>query len=75
MEHYTPVYVNFINFEKAFNSVDQKLLYGIQGHIIQYQDMQCQVLHQGHAQESFMVLTGVKQQPAIKKDRQSHRTS
>ena len=26
-----------------------------------YQDMQCQVLHQGHAQETFSVLTGVKQ--------------
>ena len=72
IEWNTSVYVNFIDFEKAFDSVDRQLLWQLMAHyglppkyinIIKstYQDMQCQVLHQGHAQETFSVLTGVKQ--------------
>ena len=71
IEWNTPVYVNFIDFEKAFDSVDRKRLWNLMAHygippkyinIIKntYQDMQCQVLHQGQAQETFTVLT-VKQ--------------
>ena len=55
IEWNTPVYVNFIDFEKAFDSVDRKLLWNLMAHygippkyinIIKntYQDMQCQVL-------------------------------
>lgn len=72
IEWHTPVYVNFIDFEKAFDGVDRELLwkpmahYGIPPKYINiiknmYQDMQCRVLHQGCAQETFKMLTGVKQ--------------
>ena len=68
----TPVYVNFIYLEKAFDSVERKRLWNLMAHygippkyinIIKntYQDMQCQVLHQGQAQKTFTVLTGVEQ--------------
>lgn len=72
MEWNTPVYVNFIDFEKAFDSINRVLLWKLMTHygippkyvnIIKntYQGMQCQVLHQGFAPEKIEVLTGLRQ--------------
>ena len=72
IEWRTPVHVNFIDFAKAFDSVDREMLWKLMAHygippkytnIIKnmYWDMQCNVLFQGCAQEKFKVLTGVKQ--------------
>lgn len=72
IEWRTSVYANFIDFEKAFDSVDRESLWKLMAHygippklisIIKnlYQGMRCQVLHQGYAQDPFDVLTGVKQ--------------
>ena len=70
IEWNSPVLVNFIDFEKAFDSVDREILwksvgnYGIPPKFISiikntYHGMQCQVLHEGCVSEAFEVLTGV----------------
>ena len=72
IEWNTSVYVNFIDFEKAFDSVDREMLWKLTAHygipakitnIIRstYQGMRCQVLHEGCISEPFEVLTGVRQ--------------
>ena len=72
IEWNSPVLVNFIDFEKAFDSVDREMLWKLMGHygippkfisIIKntYRGMQCQVLHEGCVSEAFEVLTGVRQ--------------
>ena len=66
------IYVNFIDYEKAFDSVDRetmwKLLrhYGVPEKIISlirctFQDMSCRTAHAGQLSESFEVKTGVRQ--------------
>ena len=68
----SPLYVNFIDYEKAFDSVDRETLwkllrhYGIPEKITDlikciYQDMKCKVNHAGQLSESFEVKTGVRQ--------------
>ncbi|KAJ8371412.1 hypothetical protein SKAU_G00114400 [Synaphobranchus kaupii] len=65
IEWNSPVYVSFIDFEKAFDSVDRETLWKLMAHygIIKstYQGMQCRVLHEGCKSEAFEVLTGVRQ--------------
>ena len=72
IEWNSPLYINFIDYEKAFDSVDRdtlwKLLrhYGIPEKIITliqktYQGMSCKVLHAGQMSNSFEVKTGVRQ--------------
>ena len=67
-----PLYLNFIDYEMAFDSVDRetmcKLLrhYGIPEKIISlirctFQDMSCRTAHAGQLSESFEVKTGVRQ--------------
>ena len=67
-----PIYINFIDYEKAFDSVDRetmrKLLrhYGVPEKIISlirctYQDMSCRIAHAGQLSESFEAKTGVWQ--------------
>nr|KAG5688912.1 hypothetical protein BaRGS_009753 [Batillaria attramentaria] len=67
-----PLYINFIDYEKAFDSVDREALwkllrhYGVPGKIISliqctYQDMSCRIAHAGQLSESFEVKTGVRQ--------------
>nr|KAG5699212.1 hypothetical protein BaRGS_012733 [Batillaria attramentaria] len=66
------LYINFIDYEKAFDSVDREALwkllrhYGVPGKIISlirctYQDMSCRIAHAGQLSESFEVKTGVRQ--------------
>ena len=72
LEWNSPLYINFIDFEKAFDSVDRHTLwrlmkhYGIPEKIISivqsiYQGMFCRVVHSGQISESFEVKTGVRQ--------------
>ena len=72
LEWRTPLYVNFIDYEKAFDSVDRnslwKLLrhYGIPEKIVSlirksYEGMSCRVVHGQYLTESFQVRTGVRQ--------------
>nr|KAG5712781.1 hypothetical protein BaRGS_007378 [Batillaria attramentaria] len=68
----TPLYINFIDYEKAFDSVDREALwkllrhYGVPRKIISlirctYQDMSCRIAHAGQSSESLDVKTGVRQ--------------
>ena len=68
----TPLYIIFIDHEKAFGSADRetmwKLLrhYGVPEKIISlirctFQDMSCRIAHAGQLSESFEVKTGVRQ--------------
>ena len=72
IEWNSPLYINFIDYEKAFDSVDRETLwklmrhYGIPEKIISlvqntYQGMSCKVLHAGQLSDSFEVKTGVRQ--------------
>ena len=72
LEWNSPLYINFINYEKAFDSVDRetmwKLLrhYGVTKKTISlirctFQDMSCRIAHAGQLSESFEVKTGVRQ--------------
>nr|KAG5689303.1 hypothetical protein BaRGS_022027 [Batillaria attramentaria] len=72
LEWNSPLYINFIDYEKAFDSVDREALwkllrhYGVPGKIISliqctYQDMSCRIAYAGQLSESFEVKTGVRQ--------------
>ena len=72
MEWDSSLYINFVDYEKAFDSLDRdtlwKLLqhYGIPEKFISlirnsYEDMACTVVHAGQLADSFMVKTGVRQ--------------
>ena len=72
MEWDSSLYINFVDYEKAFDSLDRdtlwKLLqhYGIPEKCISlirssYEDMACRVIHAGQLTDSFMVKTGVRQ--------------
>nr|KAG5686589.1 hypothetical protein BaRGS_013367 [Batillaria attramentaria]KAG5693593.1 hypothetical protein BaRGS_011718 [Batillaria attramentaria] len=72
LEWNSPLYTNFIDYGKAFLSVDRESLwkllrhYGVPGKIISlirctYQDMSCRIAHAGQLTESFKVKTGVCQ--------------
>ncbi|CAH8865513.1 unnamed protein product [Trichobilharzia szidati] len=72
LEWQSPLYLNFIDFEKAFDSVDREVIwkllryYGVPPtiiHLIQqlYDNAACQVIHNGKLTESFEVRTGVRQ--------------
>ena len=68
----SPTYINFIDYEKAFGSVDRETLwkllahYGVPSKIIRlihgtYSGMNCKVAHAGQLSGSFTVETGVRQ--------------
>ena len=72
MEWQTPLYVCFIDFEKAFDSVDRQAIwdilrhYGVPDKIISvirrlYEGFACQVIHSGRLSEDFEISTGVRQ--------------
>nr|KAG5695112.1 hypothetical protein BaRGS_017211 [Batillaria attramentaria] len=72
LEWNSPFYINFIDYEKAFDSVDREVLwkllrhYGVTRKIISliqctYQDMRCRIAHAGQLSESFKVKAGVRQ--------------
>ena len=72
MEWNSPLYINFVDYQKAFDSVDRgtlwKLLryYGVPPKIVNiirnsYEGMTCRVVHGGQLTEAFEVRTGVRQ--------------
>lgn len=72
IEWNSTLYINFIDFEKAFESVDREILwkllrhYGVPDKIISlirctYKDLSCRIAHGGQLSESFEVKTGVRQ--------------
>ena len=67
-----PLYISFIDYEKAFDSVDRETMRMLLRHcrvpekIISlirctFQDMSCRIAHAGQQSESFEVKTGVRQ--------------
>ena len=72
LEWNSPIYVNFIDYEKAFDSVDRETLWKLLRHygvpekvtnIIKnsYEGMICKVVHGQHLTDAFQVRTGVRQ--------------
>nr|KAG5710457.1 hypothetical protein BaRGS_022275 [Batillaria attramentaria] len=72
IEWQTPLYVCFIDFEKAFDSVDRESIWTILRHygvpekmvdIIKqlYNGFSCKVIHNGKLSDEFQVTTGVRQ--------------
>ena len=72
LEWKSSLYINFIDFEKAFDSIDRDSLWKIMKHygipdkyisIVKatYDGMTCRVLHGGDITDKFHVLTGVRQ--------------
>ena len=72
LEWQTPLYTVFVDFQKAFDSVDRDVIWRLMHHygfppkfvaIIQqlYEDATCQVIHDGKLTEPFSVQTGVRQ--------------
>lgn len=72
LEWNSPLYINFVDFEKAFDSVDGETLwrllsdYGVPEKITRiirnsYEGMTCRVVHGGKLTEAFHIRTGVRQ--------------
>ena len=72
LEWNTSLFLNCVDFEKAFDSLDREVLWRLMAHygILQkftnlirnsYNNMQCRVIHEGKLIESYDVRTGVKQ--------------
>ena len=72
IEWKSPLLVNFIDYEKAFDSLDRETLwklmrhYGIPDKLVKlvkasYDGTSCQVYHDGQLSQPFQVQTGVKQ--------------
>ena len=71
LEWRTPLYLKFIDYEKAFDSLDRNTLwdvmasYGIPGKIISlvkntYEGTSCRILHDSGLTEKFSIKTGVR---------------
>ncbi|VDO81719.1 unnamed protein product [Schistosoma margrebowiei] len=72
VEWNSSLYINFIDYEKAFDSVDRRTLWKLLRHygvpekianIIRnsYDGLQCKVVHGGQLTDAFQVRTGVRQ--------------
>ena len=72
LEWNSPLYVNFVDYEKAFDSVDRQTLwrllrhYGVPQKIVNvirnsYEGMTCRVVHGQQLTDAFQVKTGVRQ--------------
>ena len=72
LEWNTGLYLVFVDFEKAFDSVDREVIwqilwhYGVPEKIVNvircfYSGFECQVIHDGFLTEPFQVRTGVRQ--------------
>ena len=72
IEWQSPLYATFVDFEKAFDSINRETIwsimrhYGIPNKIIAiikslYENFTCQIVHNGKMSDEFHVTTGVKQ--------------
>ncbi|XP_073668649.1 uncharacterized protein [Paramisgurnus dabryanus] len=72
LEWQSPLYLNFIDFRQAFDSVDRETIWQLLNHygipqsfitLIQqlYEGATCQIIHNGKLTEEFEVRTGVRQ--------------
>ena len=72
LEWNSPLLINFVDYEKAFDSIHRETLwrilrhYGIPNKIVQliqgyYKNSNCRVIHDGQFTKSFEIKTGVKQ--------------
>ena len=72
MEWDSSLYIHFVDYEKAFDSLDRDTLWKLLQHygipdkclslmINSYEDMACRVVHVGQITDSFIVKTGVRQ--------------
>ena len=72
LEWNSPLYANFVDYEKVFDSVDRSTLwklldhYGIPGKLVNlikknYEGMSCRVVHGQQLTQDFQVNTGVRQ--------------
>ena len=72
IEWNSPLYVNFVDYEKAFDSLDRETLwkllrhYGVPVKFVNlirnsYEGLSCRVVHEGQLTEKFEVKTGVRQ--------------
>ncbi|KAL8614297.1 hypothetical protein ACOMHN_007635 [Nucella lapillus] len=72
LEWQTPLYNIFVDFQKAFGSIDREVIWKLMQHygfppkyiaIIQqlYEDATCRVIHEGKLTDPFQVQTGVRQ--------------
>jgi len=72
IEWQSSLYLNFIDFQKAFDSIDHQVLWNILGHYgippkiisvikLLYEGFSCQVIHSGTMTAPFPVTTGVRQ--------------
>ena len=72
MEWNSPVCINFIDYEKTFDSVDRQTLWKLLRNCVipekiislircTYQNMSCKVAHAGQLSDNFEVKTGVQQ--------------
>ena len=71
LEYQTPLYSVFVDFQKAFDSVDREVIWKLMHHygfspkyitIIQqlYENTTCQVIHEGKLTAPFEILIGVR---------------
>lgn len=72
IEWQSPIYTTFVDFEKAFDSVDREIIWKLMQHhgipqklinIIKqlYEESSCQIIHKGKLTNPFAVRTGVRQ--------------
>ena len=72
IEWNSSLYINFVDYEKAFDSVDRETLwkvlrhYGVPKKLVNiiknsYEGMTCRVIHEGQLTKNFEVKTGVRQ--------------
>ena len=72
IEWISSLYINFVDYEKAFDSVDRETLWKVLRHCgvpkkldnmikNSYEGMSCRVIHEGQLTKNFEVMTGVRQ--------------
>ena len=72
IEWQTPLYINFVDFQRAFDSIDHEMLWNILRHYgllkkiikiikLLYENFTCQFIHGRTTTNSLPVTTGVRQ--------------